>query len=402
MGKTRLAVKVAGDRARAFPDGVFLADLSTARDADAVARAVTSALGLLGLPGQEGQRDQPRPGWLAGQLRGKHLLVILDTCEHLVDASAHLADAILRGGDGPVLLVTSRQPLDLPGEVVFRLAPLGAADAVSLFADRAGAADPGFEVTADTLPKVERLCAVLDGVPLAIELAALRLRAVGLDELLTRLPGHLRLLGYGRTGAGERQRSLQASINWSFHLCSPAERLLWTRLTVLADGFDLAAAEEACAGDDLGPDEILDTLVGLVDKSIVLRAADTDGTVRYRLPAIVREQGATLRSRGSDPEDAEYADRWRLLTPREREVAGLVAKGLTNREIAACLVVSKRTVDAHLEHILGKLGYSSRVQVAALASHEQGARAGTTADGRPVPAPRAEAAGSRTGAGRFW
>jgi predicted ATPase/DNA-binding CsgD family transcriptional regulator len=393
-GKTRLAVKAAAGHARAFPDGVFLADLSAARGADAVARAVTAALGL---PGQEGQRDQPRPGWLAGQLSGEHLLLILDTCEHVVDACALLADAILRGGDGPALMVTSRQPLDLPGEVVFRLGPLDADDAVSLFADRAGAADTGFEVSAETLPKVVRLCQVLDGIPLAIELAALRLRAVGLDELLTRLPGHLRLLGYGRTGAGERQRSLQASISWSFHLCSPAERLLWTRLTVLADGFDLAAAEEACAGDDLGPDEILDTLVGLVDKSIVLRGADTDGTVRYRLPAIVREHGATFRSRGSDPDDAEYADRWRLLTPREREVAGLVAKGLTNREIAACLVLSKRTVDAHLEHIRGKLGYNSRVQVAALASHEEAVRA----DGRSVPAPRAEAAGSRTGAGRF-
>jgi predicted ATPase/DNA-binding CsgD family transcriptional regulator len=405
MGKTRLAVRVAGDHARAFPGGVFLADLSTARDADAVARTVTSALGPLGqpgLPGQEGQRDQPPPGWLAGQLRGEHLLLILDTCEHVIDACALLADAILRGGDGPVLLVTSRQPLDLPGEVVFRLAPLDADDAVSLFADRAGAADPGFQVTADTLPKVARLCGVLDGVPLAIELAALRLRAVGLDELLARLPGHLRLLGHGRTGAGERQRSLQASISWSFHLCSPAERLLWTRLTVLADGFDLAAAEAAGAGDGLGADEILDTLVGLVDKSIVLRETGTDGTVRYRLPAIVREHGAALRSRGADPEDAEYAGRWRLLTPREREVAGLVAKGLTNREIAACLVVSKRTVDAHLEHILGKLGYSSRVQVAALASHEQAARADNRADGRSVPPPRAEAAGSRTGAGRFW
>ena len=405
MGKTRLAVKVAAGQARVFPDGVFLADLSAARDADAVARAVTAALGL---PGQEGQRDQPRTGWLAGQLSGEHLLLILDTCEHVVDACALLADAILRGGEGPVLMVTSRQTLDLPGEVVFRLGPLAADDAVTLFADRAGAADPGFEVTAETLPKVVRLCRVLDGIPLAIELAALRLRAVGLDELLTRLPGHLRLLGYGRTGAGERQRSLQASISWSFHLCSPAERLLWTRLTVLDDGFDLAAAEEACAGDDLGPDEILDTLVGLVDKSIVLRAADTDGTVRYRLPAIVREHGAALRSRdsGADQEGAEYAGRWRLLTPREREVAGLVAKGLTNREIAACLVLSKRTVDAHLEHILGKLGYNSRVQVAALASHEQAVRADGRsdgpADGRSVPAPRAEAAGSRTGAGRFW
>jgi predicted ATPase/DNA-binding CsgD family transcriptional regulator len=401
MGKTRLAIKVAGDYAGAFPDGVFLADLSAARDANAVARAVTVALGL---PGQEGQRDRPRPDWIAGQLSGQHLLLILDTCEHVVDACALLAGAILRGGDGPVLMVTSRQPLDLPGEVVFRLPPLAADDAVSLFADRAGAAEPGFQVTEGTLPKVVRLCRLLDGIPLAIELAALRLRAVGLDELLTRLPGHLRLLRSGRTAAGERQRSLQASITWSYDLCSPAERLLWTRLSVFADGFDLAAAEEACAGDELGADEILDTLVGLVDKSIVLRAADADGAARYRLPAIVREHGATLRAgaAGADPDDPAFAGHWQLLTPREREVAALVAKGLTNREIAACLVVSKRTVDAHLEHILAKLGYSSRVQVAALASHEQAARADTRADGRPVPAPRADAAGSRTGAGRSW
>jgi predicted ATPase/DNA-binding CsgD family transcriptional regulator len=401
MGKTRLAVKVAADHGGAFPDGVFLADLSAARDANAVARAVTLALGL---PGQEGQRDRPRPDWIAGQLSGQHLLLILDTCEHVVDACALLADAILRGGDGPVVMVTSRQPLDLPGEVVFRLPPLAADDAVSLFADRAGAAEPGFQVTADTLPKVVRLCRLLDGIPLAIELAALRLRAVGLDELLTRLPGHLRLLRSGRTAAGERQRSLQASITWSYDLCSPAEQLLWTRLSVFADGFDLAAAEEACAGDELGADEILDTLVGLVDKSIVLRAADADGAARYRLPAIVREHGAALGAggTGADPDDPAFAGHWQLLTPREREVAALVAKGLTNREIAACLVVSKRTVDAHLEHMLAKLGYSSRVQVAALASHEQAARADTSADGRPVPAPRAEAAGSRTGAGRSW
>jgi predicted ATPase/DNA-binding CsgD family transcriptional regulator len=395
MGKTRLAVKIAADYADLFPDGVFLTDLAAARDVEAVARAVTAALGV---HGQEGHRD--RLDWLAGQLSGGRQLLVLDTCEHVIDACALLADAILRGGDGPVLMVTSRQPLDLPGEVVFRLPALETDDAVSLFADRAAAADSGFEVTEDTLPKVVRLCRQLDGIPLAIELAALRLRAVGLDELLARLPGHLRLLGRGRTAAGERQRSLQASINWSYDLCSPAERLLWTRLSVFADGFDLAAAEEACTGDELGSDEILDTLVGLVDKSIVLRTADADGTARYRLLAIAREHGAALGAGNSpaDPDDDEFAGRWQLLTPREREVAALVADGLTNREIAASLVVSKRTVDAHLEHILGKLGYTSRVQVAALAAHEQGVRT----DRRPVPAPRPEAAGSRTEAGRFW
>jgi predicted ATPase/DNA-binding NarL/FixJ family response regulator len=305
VGKTRLAIKVADELAQAFPDGVFLADLSAAGDAGGVARAIAAALGLPARQGQADEDQQSQPDWLASQLRGRHLLLILDTCEHVVDACAVLADAILRGGGDPVLLVTSRQPLDLPGEVVFRIPPLAVGsdggDAVSLFADRAAAAAPGFEVTADTLPRLVRLCRLLDGIPLEIELAALRLRAIGLDELLARLPGHLRLLASGRRAAvGDRHQSLQASISWSYDLCSPTERLLWTRLSVFADGFDLAAAEVVCGseapGDDrgsggLGTDDVLDTLVGLVDKSIVLRTADT-GAARYRLLAVVREQGA--------------------------------------------------------------------------------------------------------------
>ena len=404
IGKTRLAVKVASERAEAFPDGVFFADLSAARDAGAVARTVTVAVAAaLGLPGRDGRPD--RPDWLAGQLHGRRLLLILDTCEHVVDACAALADAILRAGSGPVLLATSRQPLGLPGEAVFRITSLSADDAVGLFADRAAAAVPGFAVTANTLPRLARLARLLDGNPLAIELAAPRLRAVGLDELLARLPGHLRLLGSGRTavgervGVGDRRQSLQASAGWSYDLCSPAERLLWARLSVFADGFDLAAAEHVCSGDEFGADEILDALVGLVDKSIVLRAPDRGGPAQYRLPALVREQGAALgagpairnavprqatrqssavrqspaangRGGGDAPDDTVYAGCWALLTAREREVAGLVALGLTSKDIAARLVVSKRTVDSHLEHILGKLGYNSRVQVAALASHE--------------------------------
>jgi predicted ATPase/DNA-binding CsgD family transcriptional regulator len=480
VGKTRLAVKVAGDLARAFPDGVYLADLAKASDAGGVARATGAALGP---HGRSDRPADPGNGWLAGRLRDKRLLLILDTAEHVLDAAAALADAILRAGNGPVLLVTSRQPLDLPGEMVFRIPPLevsgpgsgdtgsgdtgsgdtgsgdtgsgdtGGGDAVRLFADRAAAAVPGFQVTAATRPKLMRLCELLDGMPLAIELAALRLRAVSLDELLARLPGHLRLLASGRRdAAGDRQQSLRASIAWSYDLCSPAERLLWARLSAFAGDFDLAAAEAAGAGAELDHALVLETLVGLVDKSVVLRVADAGGTARYRLPAIVREHGAEhapvtggpvtggpvtggpvtggpgpagripgqhvpgqhvpgqhvpgergpgehgqpwrIPAQQSPPAappaggpgtaaDAPVqAGRWELLTAREREVAGLVAQGLTNRDIAARLVVSKRTVDAHLEHILSKLGYSSRVQVAALASRaarEAGAAADPTA-----------------------
>jgi predicted ATPase/DNA-binding CsgD family transcriptional regulator len=301
VGKTRLAVKVASELTQEFPDGVLLADLSAARDAAGVAGLVGAALGLLG--GQQGgqrekdQQDLPPPDWLADRLRGQRLLLILDTCEHVIEACAALAQAILHGG-GPVLMVTSRQPLDLPGEVVIRIPPLAVGadggDAVSLFADRAAAAVPGFEVTAETLPRLARLCRLLDGIPLGIEFAALRLRALGLDELLARLPGHLRLLGCGRrTAAGDRQQSLQANISWSYDLCSDPERLLWGRLSVFADGFDLAAAEEVCSDAELDTDSIIDTLVGLVDKSVVLRA-DTGGAARYRLLAIVREHGAAL------------------------------------------------------------------------------------------------------------
>jgi predicted ATPase/DNA-binding CsgD family transcriptional regulator len=477
VGKTRLALKVAGERARAFPDGVYLADLSKARDAGGVARATGAALGPDGRPAADPQA-RSGTGWLAARLRGRRLLLILDTAEHVLDAVAALADAILRAGSGPALLVTSRQPLDLPGEVVFRIPPLDVAsaeadadgsangsadggDAVRLFAARAAAAVPGFTVTAATLQKLIRLCELLDGMPLAIELAALRLRAVSLDELLARLPGHLRLLASGRKeAAGDRLQSLGASIAWSYDLCSPAERLLWARLSALTGDFDLAAAEAVSSAAVLGQSEFLETLVGLVDKSVVLRLADAGGTARYRLPAIAREHGAehaaaapngipatagmllgtvpapggTVPAPGGavsageaparqvpggtvsarevptrevsarevpareasaqrlqvkrgpaawqvpaqpgphaaadvpDPAAGAPAGRWELLTAREREVAGLVAKGLTNRDIAARLVVSKRTVDAHLEHILSKLGFSSRVQVAALAS----------------------------------
>ena len=496
VGKTRLAVRVANELSGAFPGGVYLVQLSAATDADGL--VATTAAGL-GLPAPAAGPFADRIDWLVSRLRGR-LLLILDTCEHLVDACAALAEAVLAGTDGAVVLVTGRQPLYVPGEVVFRIPPFAVADdaghagtvtggtgggeAVALFADRAAAAVPGFAVTAVTLPKVVRLASLLDGLPLAIEFAALRLRAVGLDELLARLPGQVRMLGGGRR-ADSRQQSMLASISWSYDLCTPAERLLWTRLSVFGGEFDLAAAEAVCAGDGLSAADVLGAHVGLVDKSVVLRADVPGGEARYRLLEVVREHGAArgepedlaacaerhrfhylavarrlaaslagrdqladqfalvsrlgrdatnlrlaldrsltagdapmaeeltaalsavdvVRVEIGEPRPEEHAvavpsqggaavvppgpggpdaareddtagaggggGGWQLLTAREREVAELVANGLTNKEIAARLFVSKRTVDAHLEHILAKLSYVSRVQIAALVTREQ-------------------------------
>jgi non-specific serine/threonine protein kinase len=233
-------------------------------------------------------------------LRGKRVLLILDTCEHLIDACAMLADVLLRGADGPRLLATSRQALDIPGEVVFPIPPLDVpddgGDAVALFADRVSAAVPGFEITDDVLPRIVALCRGLDGIPLAIELAAVRLRAVGLDELLARLGDQLRLLAGGSRRVTQRHQTLRMTISWSYELCSPAERLLWTRLSVFAGEFGLDAVEEVCRGGELATADIIDTLIGLVDKSIVLRAdaADNPDGARYQILDTVREFGAEL------------------------------------------------------------------------------------------------------------
>jgi non-specific serine/threonine protein kinase len=211
-----------------------------------------------------------------------------------------LADVVLRGADGTRLVATSRQALDIPGEVVYPIPPLevpdDGGDAVALFADRVSAAVPGFTISEETLPRIVALCRGLDGIPLAIELAAVRLRAVGLDELLARLSDRLRLLGGGSRRVTQRHQTLRMTIGWSYELCSPAERLLWTRLSVFAGEFGLDAVERVCSGGELATGDIIDTLIGLVDKSIVLRADTGDGadSARYRILDVIREYGAQL------------------------------------------------------------------------------------------------------------
>ena len=295
VGKTRIAVRVACGLGAAFPDGVYMVQLSALRDPELLGSTVAGALGIAGRRSAEGQLDA-----LVDYLRGKRVLLILDTCEHMIDACALLADVLLRGTEGPMLLTTSRQVLDIPGEVVYPIPPLDVpddgGDAVALFADRVSAAVPGFTITTDILPKIVELCRGLDGIPLAIELAAVRLRAVGLEELLGRLGDRLRLLGTGSRRTTERHQTLRMTISWSYDLCSPAEKVLWTRLSVFAGEFSLEAVEAVCGGEPLADERMIDTLIGLVDKSIVLRAdtVDSPDGARYRMLDAVREYGAQL------------------------------------------------------------------------------------------------------------
>ncbi|WP_030257427.1 ATP-binding protein [Streptomyces violens] len=293
VGKTRIALRTATQLAARFADGVCLVELSALRDAALLPNTV---IGALNLPEQTGR---PPLDYLMEYLKNKELLLILDTCEHVVDTCGMLADALLRTAPGLRILATSRQALSVPGENVLEVPPLGVpdeggtaeeTDAVRLFAQRAAAVRSGFTVDDRNRAAVGALCRRLDGIPLAIELATVRLRALSLDQLVSRLDSRFRLLTGGNRTAMPRHQTLRTAIGWSHELCSPEERLLWARLSVFAGYFDLAAVEEVCADAELPADEIVESLIELVDKSIVLRRDDESGT-HYRLLDTIREYG---------------------------------------------------------------------------------------------------------------
>ena len=298
VGKTRIAQRVAAQLADEFSDGTCLVELSGLRDPELLPNTVAECLCL----SEQDPRSQLDA--IIDHLRDRRLLLILDTCEHLIDACAMLADILLRATNVTVL-ATSRQPLDVPGEHICVIPPLpvpdprapdaGTGDAVELFAQCAAAAVPGFAVTDANRAVVIRLCQRLDGVPLAIELATVRLRAIPLEQLADRLEDRFRLLTGGRRAALPHHQTIRAATQWSYDLCSPAEQLLWARLTVFAGSFDVEAVEQVCAAEPLGHKDILATLISLVDKSVVLRVegqgAEGDGT-RYLLLDTIREFGA--------------------------------------------------------------------------------------------------------------
>src|SRR3954471_9802431 len=276
VGKTRLAVGAAAEGARGFPDGVWFAPLAPVQDPLLVPQAIFVALGV------QDRSAEWSLVTLTDFLAGKRLLLVVDNCEHLLDASAILAGTLLRACPELRLLVTSRQALGVNGEVRMPVPPmslplagepstrevLAGSEAVRLLSERAAAVLPGFEVNDANAAAVLELCRRLDGIPLALELAAVRLGALSLDQLNEGLSDSLAVLGSGNRGADDRQTTLEATIGWSYGLLEEAERLLWARLAVFAGGFDVQSAIEVCADDRVPPEQMVELLGGLVEKSI--------------------------------------------------------------------------------------------------------------------------------------
>ncbi|MER6674774.1 LuxR C-terminal-related transcriptional regulator [Streptomyces sp. NPDC000983] len=297
VGKTRLASHVAKQVARTFPDGVWLVPLAALGDDAFVPHAVADALEV------RNETGRPPLDVLVEHLRHRTLLLVLDNCEHVVPGCARLAQALAAAAEGLRILATSRHRLGSAGEQLYEVPPLSAPGprelgasaveqfpALRLFADRAAAVVPGFTVGEGNQQAVARLCRRLDGLPLAIELAAVRVRALGVDQLVERLDDRYRLLTGGGPASVPRHRTLRSAVDWSHELCTPREQLVWAWLSVFVGGFDLAAAEAVCGGEGLGATDVLDAVSGLVDKSVLLRE-ERDGQVRYRLLVSLRDYG---------------------------------------------------------------------------------------------------------------
>jgi predicted ATPase/DNA-binding NarL/FixJ family response regulator len=300
VGKTRLALRVAADVRTEFEDGVWFVPLDRLPDPALLAYTVAAALGV-----REPSALPPLDP-LVEYLTERRLLLILDNCEHLLDACAALAMRLLNSCPDVQILTTSREPLGLRGEATLSVPPLAVPDgearksfaevagndAVTLFTDRAVAVVPEFSLREDNQAAVAEIVHRLDGLPLAIELAAARLRTLPIDEIARRLSDRSRPLTTRQREVPARQQTMSASLEWSYDLCSPPERLLWARLCVFTGGFGLDAAEAVCAGDALAADGILDLVAGLVDKSIAIRER-AGNLARYRLLETVRNFGWT-------------------------------------------------------------------------------------------------------------
>jgi predicted ATPase/DNA-binding SARP family transcriptional activator/DNA-binding CsgD family transcriptional regulator len=313
-GKTRLAVEAAGGLAGAYTDGVWIAELAPLSEPGLVRQAVARALGIREQPGR------PLLGTIVEALRSKEMLLVMDNCEHLNQASASLAEELLSSCPRLRILATSREPLGIGGEAVRQVGPLSLpetsngqstaenlmrCEAVRLFVERARVTVPDFGLTEGNAGAVIRVCRRLDGIPLAIELAAAQLKDLAVEQVAGRLEGSLDLLQSSGRTAEPKQQTLRATLDWSHNLLGELESPLFGRLSVFAGGWTLEAAEQVCSGPGIEQYEVLDLLAGLVDKSLVVAAPVTDGAaVRYRMLEPIRQYAREKLEEGGDAGEA--------------------------------------------------------------------------------------------------
>ncbi|MCP2242686.1 ATP-binding protein [Lentzea aerocolonigenes] len=310
VGKTRLAVRVAAGMRRAFTDGVWLVELAALQDHTLLDQTVADTIGL-----RDRSARSPREA-VVDHLHDKQLLLVLDNCEHLAGGCAELSVDLLTAVPGLRILATSRHALGISAEHVLAVPPLPLPDpenppqpgklvsneAIRLFAERATPVRPGFTVNTHNHATLARICHQLDGLPLAIELAAAWLRVLSLEQILHRLDNRFQFLRGSSHAVLPRHQTLRAVVDWSYELCTPPEQILWARVSVFADGFDLDAAEAVCAGDGIDPHQVLDLVAGLVDKSILIREdQEHSPQARYRLLDTIRHYGQeVLRAAGQE------------------------------------------------------------------------------------------------------
>ena len=297
-GKTRLALRLADAWLDEFPDGVWWVDLAPVTDEQFVAATIAETLGVGALPGFTELQA------VCGYLAPRRALLVLDNCEHLLSACAEAAEAIVSAGEHGKVLATSREPLGTPSEVDWRVPslslpeangdeevePLVRSDAGRLFVERAVHSRPAFNLSADNAPVIARICTDLDGIPLAIELAAARIRMLTVEQIGDALADRFRLLTAGEPSALPRQQTLRASVEWSYELLSPGEQALLRRLAVFVGGCTLEAVEEVCTGEGLDRYDVLHLVGSLVDKSLV-SVEEHGPIVRYRLLETIRQYG---------------------------------------------------------------------------------------------------------------
>ncbi|MFD1545142.1 ATP-binding protein [Nonomuraea guangzhouensis] len=323
VGKSRLALRIAELLRGAYKDGVEVIELATLEAGDLLEPMVAGALGL-----REAGSDPMTV--LMDHLADKRMLLVLDNCEHLLDDCARFVDRLLRGAPRLRILATSRQTLGVYGEQVLPVPSLSVPDpghpprrvarhdSVRLFVERAASVSPGFALDTHNAACVARLARRLEGIPLAIELAAVQLRALPLEELTRELDECFEVLAAGSPATTPRHQTLRATMDWSFRLCSPAEQRLWARLSMFPGGVDLDTAEAVCSGAGIAPDEMIDLVTGLVDKSVLVGERGATG-LRYRMLESIRAYGSEqLASTEERALRRRYVGHYRDLVDRHR------------------------------------------------------------------------------------